>query len=89
MLINIKNTPNWEIIPGIVYIGRPSAYGNPFTVKKNYRNVAVDLYENYVRQSPDLINKILLLRNAPAVACFYNWPHKRCHYEIIKKIIEE
>ena len=38
---------HWKKEPYDVYIGRPSIYGNPFSIKKHGRKRCIELYEEY------------------------------------------
>jgi Domain of unknown function (DUF4326) len=66
-----------------VYIGRPSAWGNPFAIGSNGdRNAVVEKYETYLLGRPDLMSRLIELRGkvlgcwcAPAV----------CHGDVLAK----
>jgi hypothetical protein len=66
-----------------VYIGRPSKWGNPYTVEKYGRTQAIQLYEQHlissklVKQVSKLRNKILLCYCSP----------KPCHGDVLAKYI--
>ena len=91
--VNIKTNPNWDDIEGIVYIGRGPTkscpFGNPFKVSRNRSaEQAVSLYEKHVKEDPELKQRIVeALSDAPAVACYCNYPSDPCHYSVIKKVI--
>ena len=42
-----QRTKGWRMPPDTVYVGRPTKWGNPYSVGRNVRtpNAAVDLYE--------------------------------------------
>lgn len=46
--IQRKRTPGWRMPPNTVYVGRPTGFGNPFTVYFNGRQGAVDGYREQV-----------------------------------------
>ena len=91
--VNIKTNPNWDDIEGIVYIGRgpkkSCPFGNPFKVSRNRSaEQVVSLYEKHVKEDPELKQRIIeALSDAPAVACYCNYPSDPCHYSVIKKVI--
>ena len=91
--VNIKTNPNWDDIEGIVYIGRGPTkscpFGNPFKVSRNRSaEQAVSLYEKHVKEDPELKQRIIeAISDAPAVACYCNYPSDPCHYSVIKKVI--
>ena len=91
--VNIKTNPNWDDIEGIVYIGRgpkkSCPFGNPFKVSRNRSaEQVVSLYEKHVKEDPELKQRIIeAISDAPAVACYCNYPSDPCHYSVIKKVI--
>ena len=91
--MNIKINPNRDDIEGIVYIGpspkKSCPFGNPFKVSRNRSaEQVISLYEKHVKEDPDLKQRIIeALSDAPAVACYCNYPSDPCHYSVIKKVI--
>lgn len=77
-----------------VYIGRPmpdfpdgSPFANPFKIGRDGTRAGVlAKYEQYLRNSPELMDKILEL-DGKVLGCWCK-PAK-CHGDIIVKIIEE
>ena len=63
--IQRKRTKGWRMPPNTVYVGRPSKWGNRFTVEVQGRELAVELYERLVL--PDLPVEELRGKN---VACW-------------------
>jgi hypothetical protein len=60
--IQRRRTPGWRMPAGVVYVGRPTYWGNPFvagkpaipgygTVKVRDRAHAVELYREYLRRT--------------------------------------
>lgn len=85
-----------------IYIGRGSPLGNPFPIdetKGNTRDKVIDQYEVWLREqiksglNIPLINQLNLIANEAihtgscTLVCFC--APKRCHGEVIRKIIEE
>jgi len=70
------------------YVGRPSAFGNPFTIGiDGTRDEVIEKYEAYARNNPDLLE---LIRDLPEDAVLGCWCHpKSCHGDIIIKLWEE
>lgn len=69
-----------------VYIGRPSKWGNPFTIGKDgTREEVIEKFEQYIRSS-DLINDIEELRGK-TLGCWCS--PKPCHGDVLIKILEE
>lgn len=88
----------------IIYIGRPSVLGNPFShlkgtkaqCKVQSRDEAVDKYEDWLRSKlnndKNLTKEMLKLYKIAKcgdlnLVCWCS--PKRCHGDVIKKIIEE
>jgi len=76
-----------------VYIGRPSKWGNPFshldvkgTTKCSSREEAISLYENYVRNNPDLMNSLDELE-WKVLGCWCK--PKACHGDVLLKLLRE
>ncbi len=69
-----------------VYIGRPSEWGNPFTIGRDgTRKEVIQKYEQWLKQQPELMKKIRQLKGK-TLGC---WCHpKRCHGEILAKYAE-
>jgi len=71
-----------------LYIGRPSIWGNPFSIGKDgTREEVIKKYEEYVRNNKALMNWISLLHKDTVLGC---WCHPQpCHGDIIIKIWKE
>ena len=79
---------NCRFQPYDIFIGRPSEWGNPYEIGKDgTRDEVIAKYEEYIRNSPQLLNKIASLRGK-VLGCFCS-PHRRCHGEILLKLIQE
>ena len=72
---------------GAVYIGRPSFYGNPFTVEKYGRDRAIALYEEALRAEPRAIALIKKELHGKDLVCWC--APLRCHGDILLKIANE
>jgi len=79
-----------------VYIGRGSKWGNPYTHIKDKktkaefivetREEAVEKYEEWIRQQPELLASLWELRGK-RLGCFCK--PASCHGDILVKLIEE
>jgi len=79
-----------------VYIGRGSKWGNPYThikgktkaqfLVKN-REEAIDKYEEWIRQQPELLADLHELRGK-RLGCFCR-PYNKCHGDILCDLIDE
>ena len=74
-----------------VYIGRPSIYGNPFYLRSGSsleeRKECVDKYEKWLRNKPELINKMVKELKGKTLGCYCK--PLLCHGDIIIKLINE
>lgn len=76
------NTPR-----DVVYIGRPSKWGNPFVIGKDGDRASVILkYENYLLNSPELLKQLAELRGKDLV-CFCS--PNACHGDVLIKVIKQ
>ena len=77
--IQRKRTKGWRMPANTVYVGRPSKWGNRFTVEVQGRELAVELYERLVL--PDLPVEELRGKD---VACWCSLDD-RCHGDPLLK----
>jgi hypothetical protein len=83
-VLNKKNLKKLEV--NMVYIGRPSKWGNPFAMRSELdRERVIEQYEEHLMNSPHLINQISELKGKDLV-CWCS--PKACHGDVLKKIIE-
>lgn len=74
--------------PGAVYIGRPSLWGNPFTMDgETNRDHVCDKYEQYINENPQLIGEIKFHLHGKDLVCFC--APRRCHGDILLRIANE
>ena len=66
--------------PYDVYIGRPSKWGNPFTVEKYGRNKAIELYREWILSQPEILAKLGEIRGK-RLGCWCK--PKSCHGDIL------
>jgi hypothetical protein len=80
-IVNICNTSQFDI-----FIGRPSKWGNPFTVEAFGREQAIAAYEAHLRRRPDLIADLPEL-SGKVLGCYcYPLP---CHGEVLLRLLWE
>lgn len=81
--------------PFDVYIGRPSEFGNPFSHKTGTlaafvvkdRAEAVQKYEEWVRQQPELMAKVKRDLRGKVLGCWCS--PLACHGDVLAKIANE
>lgn len=80
-IVHCKREPYTE------YIGRPSRFGNPYSLEEYGREEAVAKYEDYARKNSKLLEWIRLLPEDAVLGC---WCFPRlCHGDVIMKLWKE
>lgn len=70
-----------------VYIGRPSKWGNPFTIGKDgTREEVIKKYEIWIRTQPNLLKDLHELKDK-VLGCWCS--PKSCHGDILARMINE
>ena len=70
-----------------VYIGRPSKWGNPFTIGKDgTRNEVIEKYRDWIKTQPDLIESLHELRDK-TLGCWCS--PNACHGDILVELANE
>lgn len=73
--------------PYDVYIGRPSKWGNPFSIGKDgTREEVIEKYENYIKKNKKLLNDLKELEGK-ILGCWCK--PKACHGDILIKLIKK
>lgn len=73
--------------PHDVYIGRPSKWGNPFTVAEHGRGTALELYAQWIRTQPDLLVAAKRELRGKVLGCWCK--PRECHGDILAEIANE
>ena len=69
-----------------VYIGRPSKWGNPFSIGKDgTREEVVQKYEKWIKQQPELMENLHELKDK-VLGCWCS--PKLCHGDVLIKLIK-
>ena len=69
-----------------IYIGRPSKWGNPFTIGKDgNREEVISKYEAYIMSRPDLIDALPELRGK-VLGCWCK--PQACHGDVLVRMVE-
>jgi hypothetical protein len=86
-IMKVWNKRNPNTPRDVVYIGRPSKWGNPFVIGKDGDRASVILkYENYLLNSPELLKQLGELRGKDLV-CFC--APNACHGDVLIKVIKQ
>lgn len=71
-----------------VYIGRPSALGNPFVIGKDgSRKEVIEKFEQYARKDKDVLALIRMLSERTVLGCWC--APQACHGDVIVKLFSE
>ena len=71
--------------PHDVFIGRPSKWGNPFSLTYNSRDEAIRKYEEWILTQPDLLAALSELKGK-TLGCFCK--PKNCHGDVLVKLVK-
>jgi hypothetical protein len=72
---------------GQVYIGRPSKWGNPFTIGRDgTRDEVIEKYRAWIKTQPDLLAAIPEL-SGKVLACYCK--PLACHGDVLAELVDE
>lgn len=69
-----------------VFIGRPSKWGNPFSLSQYSREEAISRYRAHVKSSPELMGSLHELKGK-RLGCFCK--PRACHGDVLVELIEQ
>lgn len=73
--------------PNVVYIGRPSIWGNPFFIGEHGdRKEVIERYREYILRRPDLLAQLPNLKGKDLVCWCAPLP---CHGDVLLELVEE
>ena len=80
--IQRKRTKGWKMPGNAVYVGRPTKWGNPYTVREHgTRSEVVQLYRRYIMCKPGLLSDLdELVGKDLACWCPLDQP---CHADVL------
>lgn len=71
----------------VVYIGRPSAWGNPFVLGRHgTREEVIEMYRIWIKEQPHLLARLHTLRGKKLV-CFC--APKACHGDVLAELADD
>lgn len=84
-----KRAAGWRMPEGAKYVGRPTRWGNPYTVQDGDHSTAVAQYRGYLLDMPraDLLALLDPLREYSALACWCGID-KPCHADVLLELLE-
>ena len=78
---------NWKRRPCDVYIGRPSIWGNPYSIGRHgTREEVIALYKRYLAKRPDLIQRAREELRGKTLGCWCS--PKACHGDVLARVAE-
>jgi len=85
--IQRKRTKGWRMPDGVVYVGRPSTWGNPFALSifGGDRQRAVDSYRDYMTRFPTLAEAARKELVGKDLACWCPLD-KPCHADVLLEL---
>ncbi|HEX6869936.1 MAG TPA: DUF4326 domain-containing protein [Micromonosporaceae bacterium] len=97
--VHRQRLPGWRMPPGAVYVGRPGPWGNPFTAGHRVPGTspvgagqmvrsprhAVDLYAQWLRACPDLVERARAELAGTDLACWCP-PGRPCHADVLLRV---
>lgn len=72
--------------PDVVYVGRPSKWGNPYSVSQHGRDQAVQLYRDYLQRYPQLVEAARRELPGKRLACWCR-ADELCHADVLLDIV--
>lgn len=74
-------------VPGSVYVGRPSKWGNPFLIARDgSREEVIEMYRLWLAQRPHLVAELRALQPSALVCWCAPLP---CHADVLVRALEE
>lgn len=84
----VLNMKKVGMLPNAVYIGRPSAYGNPYIIGKDgTRDEVIEKYRNYLMNNTYLLEKAKKELKGKDLLCYC--APEACHGDILVEIVNE
>lgn len=78
---NMNHVP----VPGAIYVGRPTMFGNPYVIGKHgTREEVVRRYEERVRSNPVMLDQIVKQLKGKDLICWC--APNACHADVLLKI---
>jgi len=71
-------------IPNTVYVGRPSDFGNPFSLKYNTRKGAIDKFRTLIENNEEFVEKIKKELKGKNLVCWCS--PLPCHADVLLEI---
>ena len=82
--MQVLNRHTHGIPNGAVYVGRPSEFGNPFTVKDHGRGRCIELYREWIMTQPALLARVRKHLKGKYLVC--SCAPLPCHADVLMEL---
>jgi hypothetical protein len=72
----------------IVYVGRPTKWGNPFDLKTYTRQEAITKYKEYLNKNPELVMLAKRELKGKNLSCWCKI-NEPCHADVLLEMVKE
>ncbi len=86
--IQRKRTKGWRAPEGALYVGRPTRYGNPFSVAEHGRAGAVARFEAHLTEHPEIVAQIRDELGGKDLACWCRLD-QACHADALLHVAND
>lgn len=89
--IQRKRTAGWRMPEGVIYVGRPTEFSNPYKVGTPAAptpEAAVELFKEHLNRWPDMVDDIKEKLRGKDLACWCSLD-KPCHADVLLEIANE
>jgi len=84
--MRVYNKKDVRTMEGKVYIGRPSIFGNPYTITSHQnRELVIQKYQEYIWNAPRVLSRLSELRGKDLVC---HCKPKACHGDVLMKMVQ-
>lgn len=86
--VQMKRTRGWKKPANTVYVGRPTEWGNPYSISEYGREAAIDHYEYHLLKMLDAFPDFLDALKGKDLACWCPLD-KPCHADVLLEFLEK
>ena len=87
-MITVTRASRYKLdAPGSVYVGRPSRWGNPYSIGRDGdREQVIAKYRAWIAERPELVDELAALNPHTLVCWCAPLP---CHADVLKELLEQ
>lgn len=82
----VQRSRRHKLPPGAVYVGRPTRWGNPFTVADHGQAEAVALFRSHLLGNAELLAAACTALRGKTLACWCR-PDQPCHADVLLEAV--